>query len=119
MDWLSIASAIHNNQWNNTTNLSPNQILWGHEVTLMPNNDFPIRNQMASNQIEDLKRKQELVITALNKIVEKVPALSPYQVGDQVWLEATHLHLPYQSSKLAPKHHGPFSITKEISLVAY
>jgi chromodomain-containing protein len=85
----------------------------------MPDNDFPIRNQMAGNWMEDLKRKWELAIMALNKTAEKVPTLSPYQVGDQVWLEATHLYLPYQSSKLAPKCHGPFSIIKEISLVMY
>jgi chromodomain-containing protein len=66
-----------------------------------------------------LKRKQELAISALNKTAGEVPTPSPYQVGDQVWLEATHLHLPYQSSKLAPKCHGPFSIMKEISLVTY
>src|SRR5258708_9185745 len=40
-------------------------------------------------------------------------------VGTQVWLEGTHLHLPYQATKLAPKRYGPFEITKEISPVAY
>jgi hypothetical protein len=118
-DWLSITSAVHNNWRNNTTGLSPNQILWGHEVTLMPSNDFSIRNQMANNWIEDLGRKQELAIAALNKTAGKVPIPLPYQVGDQVWLEATHFCLPYQSTKLAPKHHGPFSITREISPVTY
>jgi hypothetical protein len=64
-------------------------------------------------------RKQEMAITALNKTAGKIPIPLPYQVGDQVWLEATHLCLPYQSSKLAPKCHGPFSITKGISPVTY
>jgi hypothetical protein len=40
--WLSITSAIYNNCWNDTTGLSPNQILWGHEATLIPDNDFSI-----------------------------------------------------------------------------
>jgi integrase-like protein len=40
--WLFITSAVHNNQWNDTTSLSSNQILWGHEATLTPDNDFPI-----------------------------------------------------------------------------
>jgi chromodomain-containing protein len=69
--------------------------------------------------MEDLEEKWKLAIMALNRAAREVPALSPYQVGDQVWLEATHLCLPYQSIKLAPKHHGPFSTTKEISLVTY
>ena len=44
---------------------------------------------------------------------------TPYQVNKQVWLEAKHLTLPYQTAKLAPKHHGPCRITKQISLVTY
>jgi hypothetical protein len=74
---------------------------------------------MVSNQMEDLEEKWKLAITALNRAAGEIPAPSPYQVEDRVWLEATHLHLPYQSTKLAPKHHGPFSITKEIFPVAY
>jgi hypothetical protein len=119
MDWLSITSAVHNNRRNDITGLLPNQILWGHKATLMSDNNLPIKNQMASNWIEDLKKKWELAVTALNKIAGKIPTPLPYQVEDQVWLEATYLCLPYQSSKLAPKCHGPFPITKEISLVMY
>jgi chromodomain-containing protein len=85
----------------------------------MPDNDFPTQNQMANDRMDDVKRNQQLAISTLNKTVEKIPAPSPYQVGDQVWLEATHLHLPYQSTKLAPKHHGPFPIMKVVSPVAF
>jgi integrase-like protein len=117
--WLSITSAIHNNRQNDTTGLLPNQILWGHEAMLVPNNNFPIQNQMAEDCIEDVKRNQQIAISVLNKKAGKVPALSLYRVENQVWLEATHLHLPYQSTKLAPKHHGPFLVTKEVSPVAF
>jgi chromodomain-containing protein len=74
---------------------------------------------MAKDCIEDIKRKQQMAILALNKKAGKVPTPSPYQVGDQVWLEATHLCLPYQSTKLAPKHHGPFLVMREVSPVAF
>ena len=40
-------------------------------------------------------------------------------MGDWVWLKAKYLALPYALAKLAPKCHGPFQITKEISPVAY
>ena len=40
-------------------------------------------------------------------------------MGDRVWLEAKNLNLPYRTPKLAPKHHGPFVINKQISPVAY
>src|SRR5258708_34180196 len=42
-----------------------------------------------------------------------------FKANDQVWLDAKNLRLPYQTTKLAPKRHGPFRITKEISPVAY
>jgi hypothetical protein len=44
---------------------------------------------------------------------------STFEAGQKVWLEAKNLGLPYRSVKLAPRHHGPFTIIKEISLVAY
>jgi len=40
-------------------------------------------------------------------------------LGEQVWLEAQNLKTQYQSSKLAPKRHGPFQIIKEVSPVTY
>ena len=42
-----------------------------------------------------------------------------FVVGDQVLLEGTHLKLPHQSTKLAPKRYGPFTITKQINPVTY
>jgi hypothetical protein len=44
---------------------------------------------------------------------------SQYGVGEQVWLEATHLKMKHQKTKLAPKRYGPFKIDREISPVAY
>ena len=42
-----------------------------------------------------------------------------YKEGDRVWLEAMHLKLPYQATKLNPKRYGPFPIEKALSPVAY
>jgi hypothetical protein len=36
MHWLAIASVVHNNWRNETTGLSPNQILLGYEPAVMP-----------------------------------------------------------------------------------
>ena len=36
-----------------------------------------------------------------------------------MWLEGSHLKLPHQSTKLAPKRYGPFTITKQINPVTY
>jgi hypothetical protein len=85
----------------------------------VPDNDFPTQNQMADDRMDNVKRNQHLAISVLNKTVGKIPTPSPYWVGDQVWLEATYLHLLYQSTKLAPKHHGPFPVTKVVSPIAF
>ncbi|KAI5115564.1 hypothetical protein M0805_002929 [Coniferiporia weirii] len=39
--------------------------------------------------------------------------------ADKVWLEATNLHFPNRSRKLAPKREGPFSITQVLSPLNY
>jgi hypothetical protein len=44
---------------------------------------------------------------------------SQYKQGEQVWLEATHLKIHHQKTKLKAKRYGPFKIIKEISPVVY
>ncbi len=66
-----------------------------------------------------MKEKQLQAITAINQSSKGQSILSSFLVGTQVWLEGTHLHLPYQATKLAPKCYGPFEITREVSPVAY
>jgi len=66
-----------------------------------------------------IERRQE-AIQALNETAKGLPLSSAqFQIGDQVWVEATHLHLPFQTSKLNPKRYGPFWVQKVISPVAY
>ncbi len=42
-----------------------------------------------------------------------------FKHGQKVWLEAKNLALPYRSVKLAPRHHGPFTIAQVMSPVTY
>ena len=70
--------------------------------------------------METLLEKRAQAIDAINQSAKRDQGGTPkYKVGDQVWLEATHLKLRHQSTKLTPKRYGPFVITKGISLVAY
>jgi Chromo (CHRromatin Organisation MOdifier) domain len=43
----------------------------------------------------------------------------PFAEGQQVWLEGTNLRLSHPTTKLCPKHFGPFRITKVISPCVY
>jgi len=59
-------------------------------------------------------------IWALNKTAnQNGPPMSQYKLNQQVWLDTSHLKLPHQKAKLTLKRLGPFTITKEISPVAY
>jgi Chromo (CHRromatin Organisation MOdifier) domain len=42
-----------------------------------------------------------------------------FKENDKVWLEGTHLKLPYETMKLAPRRYGPFKILAKVSDVAY
>ena len=50
------------------------------------------------------------------------PTITPedqFRRNEKVWLEGKNLALPYQTLKLAPRCHGPFLITEQVSPVAY
>src|SRR5258707_11160247 len=66
-----------------------------------------------------MKERWPQAITTINQSSKQQVVLSSFTIGAQVWLEGTHLRLPYQATKLAPKQYGPFEITKEVSPVTY
>jgi len=119
-EWLSMATAVHNNRKNMTTGTSPNQILLGYDIPLIPDHIGLSNNEGAEKRLDIMKQRREQAIQALNSMAEKGSTpKARYKLGDQVWLEATHLHLPHQKSKLIPKWMGPFWINKIISPVVY
>jgi len=120
VDWLALATAVHNNQTNVTTGLSPNQILLRYNPILNLEESLRTMNDLIEMQSEAMNQNRKNAIWALNKSSDQnSPPPSQYKPGQQVWLDTTHLKLPYQKAKLTPKRLGPFKITKEISPVAY
>ena len=118
-NWLTIATAVHNNYPNATTCIAPIEALLGYfpqitiELPYPPTTVQPI-NDRTQKATEKRKQAKE----ALNEAAWVTPPDS-YQIGDKVWLEAKHLALPYQMPKLAPKCHGPFTIIKRVLPVVY
>jgi hypothetical protein len=71
-------------------------------------------------QVQNMKEKRAQAIDAINRMARSAQVMmSQYKQGEQVWLEATHLKIRHQKTKLKPKRYGPFKIIKEISPVAY
>ena len=107
------------NQWpNTTTKLSPHEVLLGYAPAAAEAITPEMNNTVAKDRQAILKVHQAAAVQALNKTAQAAPP-AQYSVNEQVWLEAKHLTLPYQTAKLTPKHHSPFRIVKQISLVTY
>src|SRR6266481_3394998 len=120
VDWIALATAVHNNRVNITTGLSPNQILLGYNPILNTGESPRTTNDLVEMRSEAMNQNCRNAIWALNKSTNQngLPP-SQYKSGQQVWLDVTHLKLPHQKAKLTPKRLGPFKIIKEISPVAY
>ena len=105
--WLPIMTFVHNWWLNVTTKHSLHEVLLGYHPSAAEE-PMPITNNEAiESRHQIIKQHWEAALQALNSVVQTTPE-SQYHVGDWVWLEAKHLTLPYASSKLALKHHGPF-----------
>ena len=117
-EWLAIASLVHNSRINATIKMAPLQALLGYFPRLTTEASTLSTNQRVEEQAEEMMKRREQAWTALAQCAQGTP-LDQFTPGDQVWLEAKHLKLPYQVPKLAPKRHGPFLIIKRVSPVAY
>jgi len=115
-----VASAVHNDHVNSTLGVTPIEVLLGYRPTLHPDQKVATNNQTAEQRLEALHQKRAQAIAAINKVANQGPTPEgKFKEGDQVWLEASNLKLPYHTPKLAPRRQGPFRVNKVISPVAY
>src|SRR6266478_10097427 len=90
--WLALATAVHNNQVNATTGLSPNQILLGYNPILNTDKTLTTSNTLVESRSEVMKQNCKNAIWALNKTSDqKGPLLLQYKPREQVWLDVSHL----------------------------
>ncbi len=122
-DWstaLPLTTLIHNNSQNTTIRTSPNQLLIGLEPPATPSQAEGVGNPLVEQRVQQLREWRILAMQALNRAANShAPTESQWKEGQEVWLEAKNLSLPYGSIKLAPRRHGPFRIEEVISPVAY
>ena len=116
--WIAVTSAVHNKQINSTTGLSPNQVLFRYSPCLAPSEAIKMDNEAVEKQVKWMIEAQDWAIRTINQKAGKIPS-AQFTIGDQVWLNGTHLKLPHQSTKLAPKRYRPFTITKQVNPVTY
>jgi hypothetical protein len=70
MQWLAIASAVHNNRKSITTGLLPNQILLGYKPKLTPEISPPSNNDLAEQCIKELMENRDQATRAINKVAK-------------------------------------------------
>jgi Chromo (CHRromatin Organisation MOdifier) domain len=70
-------------------------------------------------QIKDHRTAAQEALQRAQDHMTKETKYRPFKEGERVWLEGTHLKLPYETMKLAPRRYGPFHITAKVSDVAY
>ena len=115
--WLTIATAVHNSWPNATTKVAPSQAMLGYLPNLT-GTKVQTTNETISQRQELAEQWRNKAKEALNLAANQIPA-EQYTVGDHVWLENKNLTLTHGTRKLHPRRHGPFTITKQISPVAY
>jgi hypothetical protein len=117
--WLPMATAVHNNSRNSTMGFAPNELLIGWEPPLAADQRSESKNYTVEEYLSSMRHNRLMAIHVLIKVAYKTgtPTMT-WKTGQLVWLKGKNLPLPYSMAKLAPRRHGPFKISKIVSLVA-
>jgi Chromo (CHRromatin Organisation MOdifier) domain len=120
-EWLPLAQYTRNSWPSSTTKKTPYELILGYT----PHVHQPTRATMVPGvmtQLQQIKDHRTIAQETLQRAQDhmtKETKYRPFKEGERVWLEGTHLKLPYETMKLAPRRYGPFHITTKVSDVAY
>ena len=123
-DWathLPLAEFAHNNWRNETTKNTPFFLLMGYH----PRADghyAASSSPLVEQRLDDLLRARKDALTHMTRAQQswvKHRDTPKYEVGDRVWLDGRNLRTDQPTSKLAPRRHGPFTISQVMSSVSY
>ncbi|KAI5118039.1 hypothetical protein M0805_009221 [Coniferiporia weirii] len=123
-DSLTDLEFSHNIQAHSVTKTSPFNIILGYDPIPIPpvieDTDIPslaLHLQLLSSIWKEVLAAHDLAHTHMAQ--HSARGFQPFKLGDKVWLEATNLHFPNRSRKLAPKREGPFPIIQVLSPLNY
>jgi len=71
--WLTVATAVHNDHVNATLGTTPSEILLGYRPTLHPDQNVPSSNQTAEQCMKTLHQKRAQAIAVINKVASRGP----------------------------------------------
>jgi Chromo (CHRromatin Organisation MOdifier) domain len=110
------------NFWpSSTTKKTPFELLLGYTPTIYQ----PTWTSLVpgvTDWLQTIKEHRQSALEALQAAqnwMAKETKYKPFKENDKVWLEGTHLKLPYETMKLAPRQYGPFKVIAKVSDIAY
>ncbi|KAF8643065.1 hypothetical protein AX16_009226 [Volvariella volvacea WC 439] len=114
----------HNFRTPNARNESPFYLMMGYHPKAIPEHPEPSYIPDVNKRLRVLTeaRKEALAaheLARINMTKWNSTSYTPFRVGEQVWLEAKNLKTHRIAKKLAPKHEGPFKITKVLGPVTF
>ena len=119
--WLSLVQYIINSRPSSTTKKAPYELWMGH----VPRAHQAVKDLKVPDLLQrqkDLETVREEAALAMQHTQEswvKPTNYRPYQAGERVWLEATHLHTTHPTKKLGPKRYGPFKVIEQVGHVNF
>lgn len=119
--WLPFAQYARNSWPSSTIKKTLYELILGYMPTVyQPNRMTTVPG--VSDRLQKIKEHREAALEALLRAQEKMSKemkYKPFKENEKVWLEGTHLKLPYSTMKLAPRQYGPFKVVAKISDVTY
>ena len=119
--WLPLAQYTHNTWPSATTGKSPFKLIMGHVPYTHVGKTHSLAPAINSRlaQTKTMRQAVQQAITHAQQITIRATKYKPFEEGQKVWLEATHLKTTHPTAKLSPRRYGPFEITKKLSHVVY
>lgn len=113
-----------NNRAHSVTGRSPFELLMGYHPDAIGRVHPSPKHPSTEQRLKELKETRDAALEAHDRAAavmaqRQLGKTPPFKQGDQVWLEATNLRLPYPHRKLAPKREGPFKIVKVMGPITY
>jgi hypothetical protein len=68
---------------------------------------------------EARRQVREAILIAQQKWAHSKYLGRTFKIGEKVWLEGCNLRTEQPTTKLVPKHHGPFLIKRVLSPITY
>src|SRR6267142_1683051 len=120
-EWLPLTQYVRNSWPSSTTKKTPYELILGYTPNVhQPNRATSVPGiTKRLEQIKEHRLAAQHVLEQAQQQIIKETKYKPFNEGDKVWLKGTHLRLPYDTMKLAPRRYGPFKVAAKISDIAY